>query len=1078
MKRLFLLVLVSLLAASLSHAQSNKSILEQAQFHLDSGLYEKAVAMFQKDISTRNSKELLFTADYSASLLGISKAYIALELNDKAKASIQLLKISFNERNDSTSSVFFEYLKTYAEFNVSTENYSAALSLYKTALEQLKYSTYTKDKSQSYEQKMTFGLARSHMYLKDDSAAIIWFSSFLEKRNHQEAKCHESYLHNCLFLLGVLNFNLGQYEASIKHYEDLLNIVSREYGEDHIDLVALLWRIGDSNLELGNFSKAEEIYQRTGRIIKNTHGSDHRYYCTNLNKEGVLYSSLNKYGRALHSFKEARNIAERINRQEYISYGQSLTYLGRVYSNLGQYANSEENLIDAMEHAEIMYGKNHLEYAIKLGDLAALYLDLGRNREAYSLYTSALDIVEQIYGEDDHRYANCLNDLGVVYSNLGQFDRSMELLTKSLEITKRTIGTKNSSYLTGLSNIASVYYKNDDYQKAIITYKELATTSNVFYGESHLEGITCKKHLVNTYLKIGQNKNARDEAISATSSILLNLENQFRFLAESEKLKYLKRITHYFDNNKVLAYIINKDHLEISHLIYDSELRLKNIILESKKEIQDAIKSYGDPEDFEKYNRWKIVNEFIARQKCKPLIERTASLDSLEKLSTSLEQQLVLKFSDFAKALKQNDITWKTVQQNLKKGEAAIEFISFPTLNEKSDSVLYAALLITHKSEHPIWIDLFEEKSLAKRTELKEKLKLDYTEQLYSESDRGTQVDDLGSSLGELIWDPIAKHLKGIKTIYYAPTGLLHRINLAAIAIDNDKVIGDEFNMHRLGSTRNVVIKTKTKKSKKALLFGGIEYNLSDSTIAAALSDTTGRDNRQYMASLSNLTDRSLRSGEWKNLKYTAKEAEKINKLMLAKGIETEYISGSTATEERFKQMKSPDVLHIATHGYFFPDPIDTQSHTNLDGSALFKYAEQPLLRSGLLLAGANHVWKGEQALPAKEDGIVTALEISEMDLSNTQLVVLSACETGLGDIDGNEGVFGLQRAFKQAGAEYIIMSLWQVPDFQTQDLLVTFYTNWLEKEMDITQAFKQAQLAMRDKYQSPYFWAGFVLMR
>jgi CHAT domain-containing protein len=136
------------------------------------------------------------------------------------------------------------------------------------------------------------------------------------------------------------------------------------------------------------------------------------------------------------------------------------------------------------------------------------------------------------------------------------------------------------------------------------------------------------------------------------------------------------------------------------------------------------------------------------------------------------------------------------------------------------------------------------------------------------------------------------------------------------------------------------------------------------------------------------------------------------------------------------------------------------------------------MIRSGLILAGGNHAWKtGKPLRPDMEDGILTAYEISQMNLSNTELVVLSACETGLGDIEGNEGVYGLQRAFKIAGAKYLIMSLWQVPDFQTQELMTTFYKNWLEGKMSIPDAFRSAQGEMREKYQSPYFWAGFVLV-
>ena len=177
--------------------------------------------------------------------------------------------------------------------------------------------------------------------------------------------------------------------------------------------------------------------------------------------------------------------------------------------------------------------------------------------------------------------------------------------------------------------------------------------------------------------------------------------------------------------------------------------------------------------------------------------------------------------------------------------------------------------------------------------------------------------------------------------------------------------------------------------------------------------------------------------------------------------------------------LPSPRVLHIATHGFFFPDPQEEMSFDYDEGSSqlVFKLSDHPMIRSGLVLARANHVWEGNPPLKDREDGILTAYEISQMDLSATELVVLSACETGLGDIEGNEGVYGLQRAFQMAGARYLIMSLWQVPDKETMEFMKSFYQNWLEEEMSIPVAFRETQKIMRKKYKDPYVWAAFVLV-
>lgn len=230
--------------------------------------------------------------------------------------------------------------------------------------------------------------------------------------------------------------------------------------------------------------------------------------------------------------------------------------------------------------------------------------------------------------------------------------------------------------------------------------------------------------------------------------------------------------------------------------------------------------------------------------------------------------------------------------------------------------------------------------------------------------------------------------------------------------------------------------------------------------------------------------------GNWEELPATLKEINQIAGVFKSIEKEVHVIKGFEAREETFKHYfdftkASPRIVHIATHGYFFNDlkgnkNASLASPLNLPA---FMVSSQPMIRSGLIMAGANYAWKtGKTILENGDDGILTAYEISQLNFANTELVVLSACETGLGDIIGNEGVYGLQRAFKIAGAKYILMSLWQVPDKLTSTLMITFYKKWLEVQEDghkrtIHEAFHEAQKELRELGLEPYHWAGFVLV-
>ena len=185
----------------------------------------------------------------------------------------------------------------------------------------------------------------------------------------------------------------------------------------------------------------------------------------------------------------------------------------------------------------------------------------------------------------------------------------------------------------------------------------------------------------------------------------------------------------------------------------------------------------------------------------------------------------------------------------------------------------------------------------------------------------------------------------------------------------------------------------------------------------------------------------------------------------------------TNATEEKFKAFdgKSPQVLHVATHGFFLDEKSKNDLHNDPGGIA-FKAQANSMFRSGLVLAGGNETWNNETVSEGTEDGILTAYEIAQLDLSNTNLVVLSACNTALGDIQNNEGVIGLQRAFRMAGVKQLMMSLWRIPDKQTTELMTLFYRNWLGGQ-STTEALRSAQLKIKEKFSSPYYWAGFVLV-
>jgi CHAT domain-containing protein len=355
-------------------------------------------------------------------------------------------------------------------------------------------------------------------------------------------------------------------------------------------------------------------------------------------------------------------------------------------------------------------------------------------------------------------------------------------------------------------------------------------------------------------------------------------------------------------------------------------------------------------------------------------------------------------------------------------------------------------------------VKLFEEKELLAIIGKNEDNNASYINNLYGSKNR---PDD---RLYKLIWQPVEQYLNGVKKVYMSPSGLLFKISFATISNGKNVFLCDKYEIQIKGNTGNTVRENvfSAGNNLSALVFGGIDYG----------TDQAG-------------------SQVWNYLRGSKDEGDAVRDILVKEHVAVQYLSENKATETYLKHnVQDYNILHVATHGFFFPDPneskfvekeeqtesatVDFRGTMRGFGVRSFVNNQNPLMRSGLVFAGANGVWSKSE-MNAADDGVLTAQEVTQVDMRKTFLVVLSACETGLGDIKGSEGVYGLQRAFKMAGVKFIVTSLWQVPDKETVEYMERFYTNLL-KIREIRKAFSETQKEMRQKYD-PYFWAAFVLI-
>lgn len=469
---------------------------------------------------------------------------------------------------------------------------------------------------------------------------------------------------------------------------------------------------------------------------------------------------------------------------------------------------------------------------------------------------------------------------------------------------------------------------------------------------------------------------------------------------------------------------------DIEQLAYNCALQYKNFSLMTENLLLKMVKQENDKETSDIYT--KIVQ--LKQQLDIASKERGQVIsDSIKTLNELL--MLNLDFSTYGNIL---NADWHEIQEKLSSDAVAIEFLVVK--NKQGDAEYFANIL--KKNDVPKCIKLCRER------ELTSIVTAYTTSQAYN-----------------LIWQPIISHLNGINKIYFSPTGVLHKIAIEYLPDNNKQLVNRKYKIFRLSSTRELAIHNNKKKSKEAVIYGGIDYN--------SLEQTREGDNTLEEDIVNN---DQLREG-MAYLPQTLVEMENIEEV-LSPTIKVDTISGRTATEESFKQLSGRDiqVLHLSTHGFYVPK-YRRSVFTRITLNSFNSLDEQSLSRSGLLMAGANKAIRLKKI--SGEDGILTSKEIARLDLSGVELVTLSACETALGDLSG-EGVFGLQRGFKKAGVNTMIMSLWRVDDTATSILMTTFY-GLLSKGMSVNDAFAQSQHQLmtldNGKYNDPRYWAAFIVI-
>lgn len=861
--------------------------------------------------------------------------------------------------------------------------------------------------------------------------------------------------------------NEERWQKNQKMFSDLKQIRD---GQTPLEQASQRNDIGEMMYVSNKFRNAEAAFDDARRIYDNNSGTSEDGYGKVLANQALLHHTTGRYSRAEELSKQALEF-RKAKSETSIGYAASVNNLGVLYKDMGRYSEAEKLLAQALQLNSVNPGKKSAGYAITLNNQAMLFEEMGRYDQAEKLLNESISIASEVMTEKSTNYQRLLINQALLYQQMGKYDQADGIYKKAIAIKERKLGTSHPDYahllnlqgelymiMNKTSEVENLFKKSADiYQKkfgaehpsyaAVLhnlgNYYRIQNNSNDAYtnlnkaysirlaalGEKHPDVLQTKESIA---LLDWQN-NKIEEASAGFKAVLdqnIGLINEyFAPLSEAEKARFWDKINPQFQHYTAFVADVYEKKPELVSGLYDYQLTTKAMLLNSGTKIREQILNSGDAELIKEYKEWLDEKENLSRiytMAKSEIKEQNINVDSIERVTNAREKKLSEKSNLFKTGYSISSITWKNIQAVLGAEDAAVEIVHLNKfVRVKTDTIQYAAIILTKETASPQMVVLKNGNQLEKRY-------FSY----YRNSIKGKMADEYSYAQ---YWETIDKKLGVKKNIYVSLDGIYNQVNISTLAGADGKYLQDKKNFILLTNTKDIVkLKKKTVSStaKNALLFGNPSFG-AEGTVAA--------------------------------LPGTKTEVENIKTQLTAKGYKVTSYVAAEATEQNIRKVANPKILHIATHGFFVKEATDKSEMTM--GIESGRSAMNPMLRSGLLMANAEAAMKGQS-----ETGILTAYEVMNLNLDQTEIVVVSACETGLGDVKNGEGVYGLQRAFLVAGVDVLIMSLWKVNDESTQKLMTSFYKNYVLLN-DAQKAFKAAQNELKLTQKDPYFWGAFVMV-
>jgi CHAT domain-containing protein/Tfp pilus assembly protein PilF len=896
--------------------------------------------------------------------------------------------------------------------------------------------------------------------------------------------------------LGELYSDLGRYADAEPLFQRALRIREKAFGPEDPKVATTLGSLAGVYDDQSQYAKAEPLFQRALRIDEKTLGADDPDVASDLNSLAGLYCHQGRYSDAEPLFLRSLHIREKALGPDDPDVATALNNLAVLYRDQARFAEAESNSKRALSIDEKAFGADHPNVATDLNNLAAIYESQGKFDDAEPLYKRALSIYENTFGKDHPVVATALNNLAALYDEQSKYGDAEQLYKRALGIHENALGSAHPNVANDLNNLAFLYYREGTYDKAEPLFKQALKIHESALGLDHPNVATDLNNLALLYDGIENYAEAAPFYQRAFDNLFQQFQYNFAYMTEKERLGFLDTVGADFPAYFSFVYRFHEKDPRLAGSMYNVLLWEKGFIAGSVADMRRHVEASGDAEALKLLAQLTEKRSQIAALLNTEPPDRDLwrkQIDQLRTEANDIEKSLVARSSTFAEHTKLERATWQQVRDALQPGEAAVEFARFHYYDKKwLDTGYYVALVVTRETkDQPEYIFLGDSKQIEGDA---------FTSFEHLDQERGFIEEPEAKLPGEqaydLIWKPLEETLAGKTRVYLSPDGVLNQLPLGIIPAPGGKMQMEKYDLRLLSSTRDILRSAAPHTGATSLLVGDPVFDLTEDQQRAAIRKLAlpTRELPVEVTALSTIDyARDFGSGTTlRRLPGTGAEVAAIAALMEQRQWKASVYTGELALKRVVEGVSSPRVVHLATHGFFLPDqPINVQQlkvqqlkagRLGLDENQP-SGVEDPMLRSGLYFTGANRTLAGNPLADGLDNGVLTAMEAGNLNLGGTELVVLSACDTGQGDVKNGEGVFGLRRALQEAGAQEVLMSLWSVPDAETLDLMKGFYTKWLAGT-EIHEALKQAQLEMREKVKAahdgrdlPYYWGAFVLV-